>query len=84
MSRVYLQEARWRHNKYTPTYDEYMTKAAILSFGNNWALSICFVGMGEIASEEAFHWLRRNPLVAEGGGKQGRLLNDMVSRKVYS
>lgn len=78
-----MKEARWRHNKHTPTYDEYMNEAALLSYGNNWAIAICFLGMGDDASEEAFQWIRRNPLVAEGGGKHGRLMSDMVSRTVH-
>nr|ALO69830.1 putative sesquiterpene synthase [Persicaria minor] len=79
MCRVYYQEAKWCHEKYSPTCDEYLEKASIVSFGYNLGTVVCFLGMGDVATKEAFEWARGNPKVVRAAGIIGRLMDDIGS-----
>ncbi|GAB4846239.1 hypothetical protein Ancab_025238 [Ancistrocladus abbreviatus] len=78
LCRAYLIEARWRDKKYVPTFDEYMSNA-IISFGYILGTVVSYLGMGEIATKEAFEWASQNPKVVNASGIIGRLLDDMGS-----
>ncbi|KAL8162410.1 hypothetical protein V2J09_013899 [Rumex salicifolius] len=81
LSKVYYQEAKWCHDKQSPTYDEYMEKAAIKSFGYNLLTLTSFLGMGEVASKEVFEWARGNPKAIRASSIIARLMDDMVSHE---
>ncbi|KAL6609665.1 hypothetical protein ACP70R_039634 [Stipagrostis hirtigluma subsp. patula] len=55
LSAHYFHEAEWFHNNYMPSFKEH-TDVSIISSG---ALMICvslLVGMGDVATKEAFEW----------------------------
>lgn len=79
---MYYQEAIWCHEKYTPTCDEYLEKAAIVSFGYELGTMVCFLSMGEFATKEAFEWVKGNPKATRAAGVIGRLMDDMASHHV--
>ncbi|CAK9321700.1 unnamed protein product [Citrullus colocynthis] len=79
--RVYLAEAKWFHEGYLPTMEEYM-KVAIVSTCYYLFVPISFVGMGvAAASEEAFQWVESDPMLLKATGIIGRLMNDITSHK---
>lgn len=81
--RVYLAEAKWFHEGYLPTMEEYM-KVAIVSTCYYLFVPISFVGMGVAASEEAFQWVESDPMLLNATGIIGRLMNDITSHKVHN
>nr|F6M8H7.1 RecName: Full=Probable sesquiterpene synthase; Short=SmSTPS [Santalum murrayanum]AEF32537.1 putative sesquiterpene synthase [Santalum murrayanum] len=76
----YMDEAKWCHEKYVPTFQEYMSVALVTS-GYTFLTTISYLGMGEIASKEAFDWLFSHPPVIEASESVGRLMDDMRSHK---
>ncbi|KAL9431876.1 hypothetical protein AB3S75_026974 [Citrus x aurantiifolia] len=76
----YFFEAKWYHQNYVPTVDEYMT-VALISSGHPNLSTISFVGMGDIVTKESFEWLFSNPRSIRASCAVGRLMNDMVSHK---
>ena len=77
----YFFEAKWYHQNYIPTVDEYMT-VALISSGHPNLSTISFVGMGDIVTKESFEWLFSNPRSIRASCAVGRLMNDMASHKV--
>ena len=55
--RAYFNEAKWLHGEYiVPTVEEYMGVALVSSEVPMFTI-ISFVGMGMIATKEAFDWV---------------------------
>lgn len=79
MARGYLVEATWRHDKVFPTVDEYLNQAAIVTFGYSLGTTLSFLGMGHIATQDAFEWAGRNPKAVREAGVIGRLMDDIAS-----
>ncbi|KAJ0102229.1 hypothetical protein Patl1_04446 [Pistacia atlantica] len=81
--RNYFYEAKWCHKNYVPSLDEYMT-VALVNSAYSMLATTSFVGMGNIVTKEAFEWLFTNPKMIKASSVIGRLMNDMVSDKVFS
>ncbi|KAL8158693.1 hypothetical protein V2J09_000230 [Rumex salicifolius] len=54
--RSYMTEARWRHNKYAPTLDEYMQNDIYRNTGYIGVIVYCFLGL-DTATHHDFNWL---------------------------
>lgn len=80
-SQAYLQEARWRHEKYVPTYDEYM-KNAIFSSGSLFVTVTTYLCMGNIPNKDSFEWLHHNSRAPRASSVLTRLANDISGHKV--
>jgi (-)-germacrene D synthase len=80
--RTYFNEAKWFHQKYTPTAVEYMHIATV-SLGCLLLAITSFVGMGDIDTKDSFEWLFSQPKMATVSALIARLMNDMVSHKYY-
>ncbi|KAL5823769.1 hypothetical protein ACOSQ4_021669 [Xanthoceras sorbifolium] len=78
--RVYFVEAQWCERKYVPTMEEYMA-VALLSCGYTTLASSSFVGMGDIATEDAFDWVSSNPKIIKASSIINRLMDDIVSHE---
>ncbi|KAL6999376.1 (-)-germacrene D synthase [Sarracenia purpurea var. burkii] len=79
--RAYFDEAKWHHEAYTPSMEEYMDVA--LGVSTYQILSTTsFIGMGELASKEVFDWVVNDPLIVQGAAIIARLLNDIAGYKV--
>ncbi|KAH7564835.1 hypothetical protein JRO89_XS09G0036000 [Xanthoceras sorbifolium] len=81
--RVYFVEAQWCERKYVPTMEEYMA-VALLSCGYTTLASSSFVGMGDIATEDAFDWVSSNPKIIKASSIINRLMDDIVSHEVLN
>ncbi|RWR88239.1 terpene synthase 1 [Cinnamomum micranthum f. kanehirae] len=80
ISKSYLIEARWSNTGYVPTYEEYMS-VALVTCGYKLLTLISFVGMGDIATKEAFEWARSMPKLIKAVSMVNRLRDDITSNK---
>ncbi|CAO2836013.1 unnamed protein product [Amaranthus hypochondriacus] len=80
--KAYLQEAKWCHQKYVPTYEEYMKNGIVTSPYQHGAVA-SFLGMGDIADKEVFEWACQEPMpkIIEASAVIHRLMNDMGSHE---
>ncbi|KAL6314066.1 hypothetical protein AAG906_011801 [Vitis piasezkii] len=77
---AYFVEAKWLNQEYTPTLDEYMSNA-LVSSGYSMLITTSFVGMGDIATKEAFDWVFSDPKMVRASSIIGRLMDDIVSHE---
>ncbi|KAF7141729.1 hypothetical protein RHSIM_Rhsim06G0188600 [Rhododendron simsii] len=81
MARAYLAEAKWYHDGYVPTIEEYMPVGQASS-GVRSLVTVSFVGMGELATKSAFDWIRSDPLISQATEVIGRLMDDVAGHEV--
>ncbi|KAF7139904.1 hypothetical protein RHSIM_Rhsim06G0190400 [Rhododendron simsii] len=81
MARAYLAEAKWYHDGYVPTMEEYMPVAQESS-GVRSLVTVSFLGMGELATKSAFDWIRSDPLISQATEVIGRLMDDVAGHEV--
>ena len=79
--KAYFQEAKWYYAKKVPRMEQYMkngipTSGYLLVATNSW------LGMGEIATKDAFDWLTNEPPILVASCIITRLLNDLLSHEV--
>ena len=79
--RAYFDEAKWFHQKYIPTMDEYM-RIACVSSGYSTLATTLLVGMGDIVTNDCFEWVFSNPKMVRASAVVSRLMDDIVSHKV--
>ncbi|XWS30641.1 hypothetical protein CRYUN_Cryun23aG0003000 [Craigia yunnanensis] len=80
LSQGYFVEAKWYHENYVPTVEEYM-KNGLVSAGYIMMTITSFVGMGEIVTKYIFDWASKNPKFVKVSSVIGRLMDDIVSHK---
>ncbi|KAK5786676.1 hypothetical protein PVK06_041316 [Gossypium arboreum] len=79
-SQVYYVEAKWLHENYIPTMEEYMP-IALVSCGY-WNLTMSsFVGMEDSITKEAFNWAFNDPKIVRASSTICRLMSDIVGHK---
>lgn len=79
--RAYFEEVKWFHEGYTPSMEEYM-QVALVTGAHEMLSTNSFVGMGDLATQEAFDWVLSHPLIVRASSVIGRLMDDMVGHKV--
>ncbi|XP_058092437.1 (-)-germacrene D synthase-like isoform X2 [Magnolia sinica] len=80
LARAYLVEAQWFNSGYVPTLKEYL-RIALLTSGYPALTLVSFVGMGEIATKEAFEWTRNEPKLIRAASFISRIVDDIQSGK---
>ncbi|GMP68098.1 hypothetical protein CsSME_00027828 [Camellia sinensis var. sinensis] len=78
--RAYFEEAKWFHQGYVPSIEEYM-RVALVTGGYTMLATASLVGMGEVVSKEAFDWVSSDPLIVQASSVVNRLMDDMVSHE---
>ncbi|KAH7859673.1 hypothetical protein Vadar_004092 [Vaccinium darrowii] len=78
--KAYLDEAKWYYEGYVPSLEEYMP-LALVSSGFRGIATYSFVGMGELATKEAFEWLFSDPLIVQASTVVCRLMDDMFTHE---
>ncbi|GFS29280.1 terpene synthase 21 [Actinidia rufa] len=78
--RGYFEEAKWFHQGYVPSMEEYM-QVGLLTCGYKMLATVSYVGMGELATKEAFDWVSSFPLIVEAASVINRLTDDIVGHK---
>ncbi|PHT99424.1 hypothetical protein BC332_31619 [Capsicum chinense] len=79
--RAYFQEAKWYHGKNVPTMDQYI-KNGIPSSTYLLLAATSWLGMGDVATKEAFDWISTEPTVLVASCIIARLLNDLVTHEI--
>ncbi|KAJ9676257.1 hypothetical protein PVL29_024992 [Vitis rotundifolia] len=78
--RAYFAEAKWSHEGYIPTIEEYMPIALITS-GSCMLATWSFIGMGEIMTKEAFDWVISDSKIITASTVIFRLMDDITTHK---
>ncbi|KAJ9676253.1 hypothetical protein PVL29_024988 [Vitis rotundifolia] len=78
--RAYFAEAKWSHEGYIPTIEEYMLVALITS-GSCMLATWSFIGMGEIMTKEGFDWVISDPKIITASTVIFRLMDDITTHK---
>ncbi|XP_057540375.1 (-)-drimenol synthase-like [Amaranthus tricolor] len=76
----YFEEAKWRFEKHVPTYENYINNG-IFSGGYLLIVAASFVGMGDIANENAFKWLHKDSKAPRASCIIARLFDDIAGHK---
>ncbi|XP_019437424.1 PREDICTED: probable terpene synthase 2 isoform X2 [Lupinus angustifolius] len=80
IAQAYMTEARWLNCKYIPTTEEY-TNISLVSCGYPLLATTSYIGMGDIATEEIFKWVTKEPKIIKASSVVGRLMDDIVSNE---
>ena len=80
-ARAYFTEAKWLDEERIPTTEEYMD-VALVSAGYIALATTSLVGMGDIATIEAFDWLSKGPKIMSSSNFIARVMDDIKSHKV--
>ncbi|XLU26817.1 hypothetical protein S245_062883 [Arachis hypogaea] len=76
----YMDEARWCHEGYIPSYDEYKVVASA-TFGYE-LLTVMFIALGEFTTKETLYWVSNNiPPILLASTLIARLTNNLGSHK---
>lgn len=81
--KAYFQEAKWYHEKDVPTMEQYINNG-IPSSTYLLLATTSWLGMGDVATKEAFDWISSEPTILVASCIIARLLNDLVTHEVYS
>ncbi|KAG5522238.1 hypothetical protein RHGRI_034428 [Rhododendron griersonianum] len=79
--RCYNVETEWLKKGYVQTMEEYLANA-LVTITSPLLTTAAFVGMGEIATPEAFQWLQSQPRILMACSTIFRVFNDIQSCKV--
>ncbi|GAB2284627.1 hypothetical protein Dimus_019081 [Dionaea muscipula] len=78
---AHLQETKWVHEKYVPSYDEYM-EIATTTFGYYFATTVCQLCLGKLTTRETFEWISRSTnKIVTASSIIARLKNDLGGHK---
>ncbi|KAL3503370.1 hypothetical protein ACH5RR_037819 [Cinchona calisaya] len=80
LARAYFVEAKWLHEGYTPTIEEYMQNG-LITCGYTTLTIISFLGMGDIVTKEDFDWASNDPEILKAASIICRLRDDIVGHK---
>ncbi|KAL2331540.1 hypothetical protein Fmac_019121 [Flemingia macrophylla] len=79
LTKGYMVEAKWCHEGYIPTYNEYKVNGVLT--GGIPILSTPFIGPGEFATKNDFDWILTDSKIIEAVAIIGRLMDDLSSHK---
>ncbi|WJX64900.1 (-)-germacrene D synthase [Trifolium repens] len=75
-----MTDARWLNNKYKPTLEEYI-RISTESCGYAIVTTTCYIGMGDIATEDVFKWVSSEPKAMYAAFVICRLMDDLASNE---
>ena len=79
---AFLVEAKWYHNKYAPTLEEYLKNAA-LSISGPLIKITAYISATNPIIEKELEYLESNPDLIQWSSRILRLLNDLGTSSVY-
>ncbi|GKV15766.1 hypothetical protein SLEP1_g26518 [Rubroshorea leprosula] len=79
--KAYFEEAKWCKEGYVPPMDEYM-QVALISSAYPMLITNSFVGMGEVATKDAFDWISNNPKMLKASTIICRFMDDITSHEL--
>ncbi|KAI3819791.1 hypothetical protein L1987_13643 [Smallanthus sonchifolius] len=80
LTRNYTIETEWANEGYVPTTEEHMSVSYVTS-GYGMLLTTCFVGMGDMVTDESYKWALTMPPIVKASCVMARVMNDFFSQK---
>ncbi|KAE8706538.1 (+)-delta-cadinene synthase isozyme XC14 [Hibiscus syriacus] len=80
LAQAYLLEAKWTHQNYKPTFEEFRENALPTS-GYAMLAITAFVGMGDIITPETFEWAANDPNIIKASTIICRFMDDIAEHK---
>ncbi|KAL3503377.1 hypothetical protein ACH5RR_037826 [Cinchona calisaya] len=80
LARAYFVEAKWLHERYIPTVEEYM-QIGLATCGYTTLTIISFLGMEDNVTKEDFDWAFSGPDILKAASIICRLRDDIVGHK---
>ncbi|XVE80269.1 hypothetical protein DITRI_Ditri14bG0126500 [Diplodiscus trichospermus] len=77
---TYHLEAKWRNQKYKPTFEEFRANA-LISSGYAMLAITAFVGMGDVITAETFNWAANDPKIITASAIICRFMDDIAEHK---
>ncbi|XXG79142.1 hypothetical protein AAC387_Pa09g0278 [Persea americana] len=81
LSKNYYIEQQWAHSGYVPTLEEYM-RVALITGGYQMLTLVSYVGMGDVATREAFEWVKNMPKLVQAASIVSRFMDDIQSNQL--
>ncbi|WVZ00378.1 hypothetical protein V8G54_026447 [Vigna mungo] len=75
----YMVEAKWCHEHYIPTYEEYKANGVLTSCFP--CMLTSFISLAEFATESVVDWIFSDPSIINAASVIGRVMDDMASHK---
>ncbi|KAK7335349.1 hypothetical protein VNO80_27130 [Phaseolus coccineus] len=79
LTKGYMVEAKWCHEDYIPTYDEYKANGVFTSTYP--CMITSFISLIEVATESVVDWIFSDPSILAAASVIGRVMDDMASHK---
>ena len=83
VAKCYLQEVEWYAIDFVPTFEEHL-KVSLVTTSYRMLACASFVGMGDVATKEAFEWVATFPDIVKASTMISRCLDDVVSAEVFT
>ncbi|XVF77226.1 hypothetical protein PTKIN_Ptkin14bG0025600 [Pterospermum kingtungense] len=80
LAQAYMLEAKWTHQKYKPTFDEFRANQS-LSTGYDVLAITALVGMGDVVTLETFKWATNDPKIIRACAIICRFMDDIAEHK---
>ncbi|KAL4272665.1 hypothetical protein GQ457_13G002760 [Hibiscus cannabinus] len=80
LAQAYLLEAKWTHENYKPTFEEFRDNALPTS-GYAMLAITAFVGMGDVITPETFTWAASDPKIIKASTIICRFMDDIAEHK---
>ncbi|KAK6229631.1 hypothetical protein SCA6_018582 [Theobroma cacao] len=80
LAQAYLLEAKWMHENYKPTFEQYKANA-LLTSGYGMLAITAFVGMGDVVTQETFNWAVNDPKIIRASTIICRFMDDIAEHK---
>ncbi|XVF77152.1 hypothetical protein PTKIN_Ptkin14bG0018000 [Pterospermum kingtungense] len=80
LAQAYMLEAKWTHQKYKPTFDEFRVNQSLTS-GYDMLAITALVGMGDVVTPETFKWATNDPKIVRACAIICRFMDDIAEHK---
>ncbi|XWS16612.1 hypothetical protein CRYUN_Cryun34aG0104900 [Craigia yunnanensis] len=80
LAQAYLVEAKWTHQNYKPTFEEFRANALRTS-GYDMLAITAFVGMRDVVTPETFNWAANDPKIIRASTIICRFMDDIAEHK---
>ncbi|KAJ4705687.1 Valencene synthase [Melia azedarach] len=78
---MYFAQAKWFNEGYIPTSMEEYTSIAFESIGTTMLIANCYLFMGDLATEDAYKWILKNPKIVTATSIAVRLMDDIAGHE---
>ncbi|XVF77135.1 hypothetical protein PTKIN_Ptkin14bG0016500 [Pterospermum kingtungense] len=80
LAQAYMLEAKWTHQKYKPTFDEFRANQWLSSGYASLAIT-ALVGLGDVVTPETFKWATDDPKIIRASAIICRFMDDIAEHK---